>query len=102
MNHGQSNSSMATTRMETTYGLTYSVARAIDVTTWQSFDVVCLCCLTHGACVKVTVLQRTMEVTTSARKRWLECCHLSMPSLRPATCAGPACVQHACILQPEA
>ena len=27
-------------------------------------------------------------------KRWLECCHLSTPSLT-AACAGPACVQHA-------
>ena len=29
MNHGQSNSSMATTRMETTHGLIYSMARAM-------------------------------------------------------------------------
>ena len=57
MNHGQSNSSVATTRMENTHGLTYSVARAIDITAWQSVDAICLCCLTHGACVKVTGLQ---------------------------------------------
>jgi len=36
MNHGQSNSLMVTTRTETTHGLTYSVARAIDITAWQS------------------------------------------------------------------
>ena len=57
MNHGQSNSSMATARTETTRGITYSVARAIEVTAWQSVDAICLCCLTHSACVKVTGLQ---------------------------------------------
>jgi len=36
MNHGQSNSLMVTTRTETTHRLTYSVARAIDITAWQS------------------------------------------------------------------
>ena len=51
MNHGQSNSSMATTRTENTHGLTYPVARVIDITAWQSVDTVCLCCLTHGVCV---------------------------------------------------
>ena len=49
--HGQSNSSMATTRTENIHGLTYPVARAIDITAWQSVDTVCLCCLTHGVCV---------------------------------------------------
>ena len=63
VNHGQSNSSMATTRMETTHGLTNSVARAIDITAWQSIDAVCLCCLTHGACVKVTGLKLSTTVT---------------------------------------
>jgi len=57
MNHGQSNSSMATTRTETTHKLTYSVARAIDITAWQSVDAICVCCLTHSACVKVSELQ---------------------------------------------
>jgi len=66
MNHGQSNSAMATTRTETTHGLTYSRARAIDITTWQSVDAICLCCLTHGACVKVTGLQ---PLLTTARMR---------------------------------
>ena len=51
MNHGQSNSSMATTRTENTHGLTYPVARAIDITAWQSVDTICLCCPTHGVCV---------------------------------------------------
>jgi len=37
-----------------------------------------------------------MEATGSAcKRRWLQCCHLSMPPLQPAACAGPACVQHA-------
>ena len=45
LNHGQSNSSMATTRTENTHGPTYPVARAIDITAWQSVDTVCLCCL---------------------------------------------------------
>ena len=57
MNHGQSNSAMVTTRTETTHGLTYSMARAIDITAWQSVDAICLCCLTHGACVQVSGLQ---------------------------------------------
>jgi len=34
VNHEQSTSSMATTRMKTTPGLTYSVARAVEVTAW--------------------------------------------------------------------
>jgi len=49
MNHEQSTSSMATIRRETTHGLTYSVARAIEVA-WQSLNAVCHCCLTHGFC----------------------------------------------------
>ena len=57
MNRGHSNSAMATTRTETTHGLTYSMASAIDITAWQSVDAICLCCLTHGACAKVTGLQ---------------------------------------------
>jgi len=36
---------MVPTRTETTHGLTYSVTRAIEVTTWQSVDAVCLCLL---------------------------------------------------------
>ena len=36
MNHGQSDSSMVTIRMETTHGLTYSMATAIEVTAWKS------------------------------------------------------------------
>jgi len=35
------------------------------------------------------------EATRSARKkRWLECCNVSMPS-PPAACAWPSCVRHA-------
>ena len=56
-NHGQSNSTMVTTRMETTHRPTYLMARATDITSWQSVDAICLCCLTHGAYVKVTGLQ---------------------------------------------
>ena len=46
----QSTSSMATTMMEITHGLTYSVARAIEVTIWQSDNAICHCCLTQGSC----------------------------------------------------
>jgi len=73
------------------------------VTTWQSVNAVCLGCLTHGTCVgHYTPDYSAMEATGSAiaacKRRWLECCHLSMPSPQPAACAGPACVQHTCIL----
>jgi len=68
MNNGQSNSMMVTTRMETTHGLTYSMARVIDITVWQSVDAICLCCLTHGACVKVTGLP---PLLTTVRRRLL-------------------------------
>ena len=40
MNHGQSTSSVVTTRTESIHGLTYSVARMIEVTTWQSVDAI--------------------------------------------------------------
>ena len=43
------NIAMVTT-METTHGLTVSVARAIEVAAWQSIDAICHCCLTHGSC----------------------------------------------------
>jgi len=63
MNHGQSNSLMVTARMETTHGLTYSGARAIDITAWQSVYAIFLCCLTHGVCDKVTGLQPLLTHT---------------------------------------
>jgi len=75
---------MVTTGTETTHGLTYSVATATEVTAWQSIDAVYLCCLTHGACVKVTGLQSLL--TTTMSRRWLQHCHLST---WPAACAGP-------------
>ena len=57
---------MAATRSKTTHGLThrltYSVARAIDVIAWQSVNAVCLCCLTHGACVKVNGIQPLLTI----------------------------------------
>ena len=56
MNHEQSTSSMVTTRIVTTHGLTYSLARAIEVTAWQSVKAIYLCCLIHGSCVEVTGL----------------------------------------------
>jgi len=40
INLEQSTSLMVTTRMETTHGLTYSVARAIEVTAWQSVNAI--------------------------------------------------------------
>jgi len=66
MNHGQSNSAMATTRTKTTHGLIYWMARAIDITAWQSVDAICLCCLTHSACVKITGLP---PLLTTVRRR---------------------------------
>ena len=33
-------------------------------------------------------------ISSACKRRWLECCHLSIPS-PPVACAGPACVQHA-------
>jgi len=72
----QSNSSMATTRMENTHGPTYLVARAIDITEWQSVDTVCLCCLTHGVCVS----HWTPPSSRNSAMELLECYHLSMPS----------------------
>ena len=58
---GQSNSAMATARTETTHGLAYSMARAIDITAWQSVDAIYLCCLTHSACVRVTGLMDNID-----------------------------------------
>ena len=60
----------------------------------KSVNAVCLGCLTHGACVgHWTADYSAMEATGSASKRrWLECRHLSMPSPRPAACAGPSLV----------
>ena len=31
-------------------------------------------------------------ISSGCKRRWLECCHLSMPPPRPAACAGPACM----------
>ena len=76
MNHGQSNSSMATKRTENTHGLTYPVARAIDITAWQSVDTVYLCCLTHGVCLSHwTPISSHNSAMDMARVY-----HLSMPS----------------------
>ena len=76
--------------METTHGLTYSVARAVVVTAWIPVNAICLCCLSNGSCVEVTGLHSLLI----CGRRWLECCDLSMPS-PPTACAGPTCVQHA-------
>jgi len=48
--HDSTTSLMVTSRMETTHRLTYSLARVVEVTSWQSFSAVCHCCLTHGSC----------------------------------------------------
>jgi len=72
---------MATTTTETTYGLTYSVARAIGVTAWQSITAVCHCCLTHGYCHWIQDLFWLQEGGYQQRMwTWLECFHHSMPS----------------------
>jgi len=82
-----------------TRGLTYSVLKATEATAWQSVDAVCLCCLTHGFChwTLISSDYSGMEASGSACKKRMviECCHLSMPSPRPAWSAGPVCVQHA-------
>ena len=49
-NYEQSTSSIVTVMSENTHELTYSVARVIEVTAWQSVDAVYHCCLTHGSC----------------------------------------------------
>jgi len=46
MNQEQFNSLMVATRMDTTQGHTFSVARTIGVTTWQSVSAICHCRLT--------------------------------------------------------
>jgi len=70
------------TRTETTHGLTYSMARAIDITAWQSVDAICLCCLTHGACVQVSGLQ---PLLTIVRKR-LPVAHVKEDSQSAVIC----------------
>ena len=69
------------------------------VTAWQYVNAVCLGCLTHGAFVgHWTADYSAMEATGSAcKRRWLECCHLSMLSPRPVACAGPASLCAACL-----
>ena len=73
---------MATTTTETTHGLTYPVARVIEVTA------ICRCrllLLSVSLTIPVTglrsLLATAMGVTGSACQYiWLECFHLSMPS----------------------
>ena len=68
--------------METTHGLTYSVAKAIGVTVWKSVDSICHCCLTRVSCVEVTepIFSGYSDGASACQKRWLECFRLSMPS----------------------
>jgi len=55
MNQEQLNSLMVSTRMDTTQGHTFSVARTIGVTTWQSVSDICHCVAWLGDfCVEVT------------------------------------------------
>jgi len=72
---------MATTRMETTHGITYSVSRVLEVTTWQSDDAVSLCCLTHGSChwtqISSGYIQQWGLLVAHPKKDGF---HLSMPS----------------------
>lgn len=91
MNNEQPASSIVTTTMETTHRLTYSVARVIEVSAWQSVNAICLCCVAHSSCIEVKGLQslltRAMGATGSAcQKRWLECNHLPMLSIS-TTCS---------------
>ena len=99
MNHEQSTSLMVTTRMETTHGLTYSVSRAIEVTTWQSVNAICLAWLTVPVTGLRSLLATAMGATCSAcQKRWLLSVHTI--STWPAVCAGPACV-HPALARPD-
>jgi len=96
----QSTSSMVMTETKTTHGTIEWLERQ------RNCMAICQSSLSwlpdSRACARVghwTPDSSAMEATGSACKsRWLECCHLSMPSPRPAACAGPALVQHACIL----
>ena len=78
--------------METTHGLTYSVARVIEVTAWQSVDAVFHCYLAVDPVTGLLSWLQRWELPVAHGKRWL---HLSMLSPQPTACAGPACVQHA-------
>ena len=94
---------MVTTRMETTHGLTFSVARVIEVTAWQSVNAVCHCCLTHGSqChwTQISWLQWWGLPVAHGKKDGFICpCYLhmtcSMCRSRTSQCAEPASVQHA-------
>ena len=88
---------MAATRTETTHGLTYSVARAIEVNAWQSVDVVWLFAwLTVPVAWLRSLLAAAMGATSSVcQKRWLSSVHAI--STWPTACAEPACVHHALV-----
>jgi len=77
--HDISNSSMATTRTETTHGITYSVSRAVDITAWQSVAMpkrenmmnVCMCEVEHGVftplcCLQLEVLAVKLPLSINA------------------------------------
>ena len=94
MNHEESTSSMVTTRMETTHGLTCSVARVIEVIALQSVDTICLCCLTQFLCGSHWTLISSDYCDGGAHvKKWLVCCHLSIQSLHDLQCVldQPVC-----------
>jgi len=54
------------------------MARAIDITAWQSVDAICLCCQTHGACVKVTGLQPLLTTVSAKEATGSACKTLSL------------------------
>jgi len=83
VNHEQP-TSMATTRTETTRGHACSVSRVVEVTTWQSVDAVCLCCLTHGSC-HWTQTSSGLSVSPMPKRMAFICpCHLHMTRLHYA------------------
>ena len=95
MNHEQPTSSTSTTSTETTHQLTYTVARAIEVTAWQSVDAVCHGRLTHGSChwTQISFGYSNGGYWQRMSKNWLECFHLSMPSPYDLRCVldQPVC-----------
>jgi len=54
----------------------------------KSLPVLILRVLCH-ALIQNSVME---AISSACKRRWLECCHLSMPPPQPAACAGPACM----------
>ena len=77
---------------------TYSVARATEVTAWQSFNAICHCCLIHGSC-HWTLISSGYSDGDCLQRMSIMLARLLLSvlaiSVSLAACAGPSCVQHA-------